>query len=322
MRIRFLLLLALVVFAPLAAVAQSSPFAALPGWTSGRVADAMPAFLAGCARPAPQWQRACADARALPPGDEGAARAFLERDFQPVRLGQVLVTGYYEIEVAGSRTPGGPYQVPVLAPPRDPARFDRGAIEQGALAGRHLEIAWLTSAADLYFLQLQGSGRIRLPDGSTMRVAITAANGRASIPTSTLFGDAGIPGNDLSIGGIRRWIAAHPGQGTARLSRDPSFAFFQEMRGLAPQLGHPGAAGVPLTPLHSVATDPAAVPLGTPLWIAGGRVPSLVLAQDTGEPIHGAAHIDLFCGWGGPAEGAGGSLYTRSDAWVLMPRLS
>jgi membrane-bound lytic murein transglycosylase A len=303
------------------AAAQPAAFAALPGWTDGRIAEALPSFIAGCARPAAPWRRACADARGVAPGDEAAARAFLERNFQPVRLGPVLVTGYYELEVAGSRTPGGPYQVPVLRPPAEPGRFERSAIEQGALAGRHLEIAWLTNAADLYFLQLQGSGRIRLPDGSVMRVAIAAANGRPSIPTSRLFGDAGIPGNDLSIGGIRSWIAAHPRDGVARLSRDPSFAFFREMPGLSPEQGHPGAAGVPLTPLHSVATDPAALPLGTPLWIAGvGRVPRLAIAQDTGEPIRGAAHIDLFCGWGPGAERTGGSLFARGDVWVLVPR--
>ena len=185
-------------------------------------------------------------------------------------------------------------------------------------------MVWLTSAADLYFLQLQGSGRVRLDDGRVMRLGYAANNGRAPVATATLFADAALPNNDLSIPGLRAWIADHPGSGLARLSRDPSFVFFRES-GAAEARGHVGAQGAPLVPLRSIAVDPRYVPLGSPVWLdtvdsyTGRKLQRLMLAGDTGDQIHGAARADIFYGWDRAAEAQGGHQYAPGRSWLLRP---
>lgn len=301
------------------------PVQALPGWRQEHVADAIEPLRRACAKLDRRWRSVCADLRYVPAGDETAARSFVERDFRAFPLGTGLYTGYFELDVPGSRVRGGPYQVPVLSRPADPTRYARSAIEHGALAGQGLEIVWLTSASDLYFLQLQGSGRIRLPDGGIMRLGYAANNGHAPVPTDALFRNAGIPGNDLSIPGIRAWIARHPAAGLARLSQDPSFVFFHETTGASLADGHVGALGAPLVPMRSIAVDPAYVPLGSPVWLdtidssSGQRLQRLMLAGDTGDQIQGPARADIFYGWDHRAEAQGGHEYARGRSWVLRP---
>jgi membrane-bound lytic murein transglycosylase A len=244
--------------------------------------------------------------------------------FRPTLLGRAMTTGYFEIDIVASRTRGGPYQWPLLRPPRDPQRYSRGEILGGALAGQGLEILWFASAADLYFVQLQGSARVRLTDGSLIRVGGAAQNGRPSVPVAQLFRNA-ISGSDLSIPGLRAWSAAHPAQAQAVVSRDAAYFFMQE-RHVPPDQGPPGALGVPLTPLRSVAVDRRYIPLGAPVWLdtrisaTGERLRRLMLAQDSGEPISGPAHIDVFFGPGAPAEAVGGRQHADADVWVLLPR--
>ena len=299
---------------------------ALPGWTQDRQSEVVRLLLAECPRLDVTFRAACAEAPRVPPGDDAAARAFLQWAFVPRRQGQALFTGYFELELPGARQQGGPYQVPVLRVPPDPGRFDRAQIERGALAGRGLELVWLTSPADLYFLQLQGSGRIRLAEGGVLRIGSAALNGRASVPTATLFGDADISNHDLSIPNIRVWIAGHPTAGAARLARDPSYVFMAERGGLRDEEGPVGALGVPMAPLRSVAVDPHYVALGTLVWVAtqisatGQPMQRLMLAQDTGEPIHGPAHVDMFFGSGTQAEAVGGRQNAPGTVWVLVPR--
>jgi membrane-bound lytic murein transglycosylase A len=322
---RFLILLGLVlVWLPCAARAQTE-FDALPGWRADRVSDIVPLFLRSCPRLSAAFREACANAAHVPTGDEAAARAFLAASFRPSYVGRALTTGYFELDVAASRTQGGPYQWPLLRPPRDPARFDRMAILSGALAGQGLEMLWFASPADLYFVQLQGSARVSLAGGGVMRVGGAAQNGHPSIPTARLFANAGIPNNDLSIPAIRTWIAAHPREGAALLARDPSYFFMRE-RKLPPDQGPLGALGVSLTPLRSVAVDPAQIPLGAPLWVdarisaTNEPLQRLMLAQDMGEPIKGAEHIDLFFGPGARAEQVGGRQNAQAGVWVMLPR--
>ena len=304
--------------------AQDGATAALPGWQSDRVAAGMAAFLRGCPKLDQRFAQACADASRVRPGDDAAARDWLTRRFRPTRLGSDMATGYFELTVEGARERSAAFPIPVLAPPPHPDRYGAQDVANGALDGRGLELAWLRNRADLFFLMLQGSGRVHLDDGHTIRLGTAASNNRHQIPTERLFGDAGIPGRDLSIAGIRAWVAAHPAEGEARLARDPSYVFFRETPGIPPALGPYGALGVPLTPLRSVAASPG-VPLGTPLWISTtlqDRRPfqALVVAQDTGDQIRGLARLDLFFGAGPAAEAWGGRQYARSDVWLLQPR--
>ena len=319
-----ILLCMLLVGMPLVAAAQE-PFDALPGWRNEHVADVVPLFAASCPRLAPSFRAACATARTVPPGDEAAARAFVEGAFRPTHLGDALTTGYFEMDMRASRTADARYRWPLLRPPHDPTAFDRGQILSGALAGQGLELAWFASPADLYFVQLQGSARLVFADGSVMRVGGAAQNGRASVPTGNLFRDVGIPNNELSIPMIRAWSVVHGREAETLLARDPAYFFMRERRSAADQ-GPTGTLGVPLTPLRSIAVDPAFVPLGAPVWLdteisaLDQTLRRLMLAQDTGEPIKGADHVDLFFGPGPRAEALGGRQHARAGLWVLLPR--
>jgi len=274
----------------------------LPGWQEERVATALPALLSACLGRLPPY--VCTD--------EAAARAFLRTAFTPAAPQRVDFTGYFSISLPGARSPGPRFQTPVLRPSAESGRYDRAAILGGALAGRGLELAWLRNPADLFFLQLQGSGRITLEEGGVLDVTSAGSNGRAPIDTARLFATADVPNNDLSITALRAWVASHPGQGLRRLAIDPSYVFFREGRAR-------GASGALLTPMRSLAVDPASFPLGRPVWIAAGRLQRLMVAQDTGAPIRGARRADIFFGAGPAAEVEGGQLDTTGYAWQLLP---
>ncbi len=311
--------------APAPATSQPADFAQLPGWSSDRVADIIPLFAASCPRLDSSFRVACQEVGRVPRDDEAAARTFVQWAFRPAYVGDALFTGYFELDVAGSRVPGGPYKWPLLRPPPDPRRYSRAQVLSGALAGRGLELVWFASAADLYFVQLQGSARVHLPDGQVMRVGGAAQNGFGSIPVADLFADAGIPNHDLSIPAIRAWAAAHPAEAQARLGREQSYFFFAE-RPLHADQGPLGALGVPLAPLRSAAVDPKNIRFGSLMWVnteisAMHRpLQRLFLAQDSGEPIHGPVHVDLFFGPGPRAEAIGGREDARGGLWVLVPR--
>jgi len=247
-------------------------------------------------------------AEAVQAPSEAAARDWLRRRFVPVALPHLLYTGYFEITVAGARAPGGGFLTPVLRRPRDAGAYDRAAILGGALDGRGLELAWLRSPAELFFLQLQGSGRVALAEGGMLRLASAGSNGRPAVPTEVLFGSAA---DDLSIPGLRGWAARHPAQAAARIARDPSYVFFRPSNA-----GPVGSNGERLTPLRSLAVDPAVIALGSPVWIDGGGLRRLMFAQDTGAGIRGL-HADIFFGAGPSAEDVGGHLHEVGRAWRL-----
>ncbi len=357
--------------APLTPIA----FSQLPGWPESNPAAVLRAFVQGCAAlaqlppqqsvggsgeaarlggEAGQWSRVCSDANALKVGDEMAARAFFERDFQPYALGSGLVTGYYEPEVQGSRTPTDEYQVPLLRLPADLVRarlgefdpdlkgqsitgrvagsmlvpyFDRQEIDQGALDGQNLALLWLRSPVDAFFLQIQGSGRVILPSGEVVRVTYAGQNGRKYVAIGKLLQERGaIPPGQVTMQSIRTWLAAHPEQGRAVMEEDPSYVFFKEVYGLQPDAGPPGTLGASLTPGRSVAVDPRVVPLGAPLWldstdpITGKPWHGMVVAQDTGGAVTGQGRIDLFFGWGAQAAEAAGRMQAQGRSYVLLPR--
>lgn len=300
-----------------------------------------------------EWARFCADATALveqlrpprrrrppPPRTlareaalrEAALRAFLEDRLEPVAVGPGLLTGYYEPELRGAEFPNGPFAVPLHAmPPSPPAGHrhpDRAAIETGALDGRGLEIVWVDDAVDAFFLHIQGSGRVLLQDGRTLRLGYAGQNGHPYRGIGRPLLERGaITREGMSMQGIRAWLAiGPPGEVTALLRSNASYVFFRVLEGLRPDQGAPGALGVPLTPMRSIAVDPAWVPLGAPLFIAtrdpldGRPLRRLVLAQDVGGAIKGQGRGDLYWGWGDAAGARAGRMYDHAEVFVLLPR--
>lgn len=291
------------------------------------------------------WSQPCRQAATWPDGD---AADFFAHQLAPVQVGdgQAFVTGYYEPEIAGSRTPSPQYAVPVYKRPPDlvegdlgnffpelkgrrirgrveAGRFvpypDRGQIEDGALKGRQLEIAWAADPIEFFFLQIQGSGRLRLPDGSVMRIGYDGQNGREYVGIGKLLRDRGLLGPDqLSMQGVMAWLRANPTQADALMREDKSYVFFRELAGPGPI----GALGVPVVGRVSLAADPAFVPLGAPVLLQLDRTEAngLWVAQDTGGAIKGANRFDSFWGAGEQARTIAGGMSGRGKAWLLIPR--
>jgi membrane-bound lytic murein transglycosylase A len=328
-------------------------FQELDGWSSDRVADAVPAFVKSCERattqkpdgapldPAAQggnfgvvrdWRPLCTLAANLPRGDEGAARRFFEKNFVPVLVASKgastgLVTGYWEAEFAGSRTRQGPFQTPVYRRPPDLADnkpyLDRAAIEDGALAGKGLEVAWLRSPDDLFVLQLQGSGRIRLEDGGIVRLVTQANNNRPFVDVNQMLVDDGtIPKAQFSENSVRGWMRDNPGKAAVLRRKDPLYVFFREKDGDGP-VGYQGAV---LTAKRSLAVDQHYIPLGAPLWLDARdkyrpvSVQRLVVTQDTNDGITGPLRGDFYWGSGKSAAARGSDFYADGRYWLLLPK--
>lgn len=307
---------------------------------------------------AAQWLPACAAAATVPTGDDTAARAFFEAWFQPYAVadtvGSGLFTGYYEPEVDGSRTPGEGYATPLLGRPDDLVQvdlgafspelqgkhvtgrlqgdqlvpyYDRAAIVDGALAPRRLDLLWLTDPVDAFVLQIQGSGRVRLRDGGTVRVSYAGQNGRPYVPLGRVLAERGdIPLKQVSMQSIRAWLAAHPDQAAAVMNQNPSYVFFRELDDLHPDQGPPGALGVSLTPGRSIAVDKRFIPLGAPVFVSttdpldNRPFDRLTLAQDLGGAIRGPVRADIFWGWDRDAEARAGSMNAKGADYLLLPR--
>ena len=297
------------------------------------------------------WRSVCDTARAWPASD---AVRFFETQFDTMRLGdgKTFVTGYFEPEIAGSRTRQPGYDVPVYRLPPDLVRawpadmplaertgnpplgrtdengnhvpyYDRAAIVDGALAGKGLEIAWVADAAEFFFLQVQGSGLIRLPDGSLMRIGYAGQNGRGYVGIGALMRERGLIGEGPgqypgSMQGILRYIRENPEAGRALMNENPSWIFFKENTGDGPL----GSLNVPVRAGSSVATDPAFITLGAPVWLDVDRAEAdgLWIAQDTGGAIKGANRFDTFWGNGPEARLIAGGMSARGQALVLLPK--
>jgi membrane-bound lytic murein transglycosylase A len=299
----------------------------------------------------------------LAPQDTESARAFFEQNFQPVRIGRLgeaqgLLTGYFEPIVAGSRFPTPEFHVPLYRRPRDleaagykpgtlafpnkGARigrrndknelmpyYDRAAIEAGALDGQGLEICWLKSSSDLLAIQIEGSGRVILEDGTPLRVAFDSHNGYAFSSIERVLIDRNvIPRKDISTQAIRDWMATHPDEAAKVRAANRSYIFFR-ITGLTNE-GEPlGAQGVPLTPGRSIAVD-RVHQYGTPFFIdadlpsASGKGASpfrrLMIAQDTGSAIVGPARADLYWGAGDEAGRIAGRIRHPGRFVMLLPR--
>jgi membrane-bound lytic murein transglycosylase A len=308
------------------------------------------------------WKPSCADADRLPSAVDGeVARAFFERWFTPYRVTdrgepEGLFTGYYEPLLHGSRRPGGRYTIPLHGPPADLIRIDLGRfdpdlagqwiagrvadgtfvpyhprrdIENGALANDRLELVWVDDPIDKFFLQIQGSGRVQLDDGSLIRVGYAAQNGhpyraigRDLIEIGALSREA------VSMQTIRAWLEANPAAAREIMNRNRSYVFFEERRVLDEGEGPLGAQGVPLTAGRSLAVDLRFLPLGAPVWLeTTAPYPEgeqafrrLVIAQDTGGAIDGVVRGDVFWGAGELAEATAGRMKSQGRYAVLLPR--
>ena len=265
---------------------------------------------------------------------------FYRFDWLKVGDGRAFATGYYEPEIEGSRTPLSGY-VPIYRAPPDLVRctqvngttgrgridqtgtcvpyFTRAEIEDGALAGKGLELAWAKDPVDLFFVEIQGSGRIHFPDGSVMRIGYAGQNGREYVAIGRLLRDRGIlPPGGASMQSIKDWIRANPDQGRALMRENLSYIFFKELTGAGPL----GALSVPVTPRATVAGDPNFVPLGAPVLLKMDRPEAngIWIAQDTGGAIKGPNRFDTFWGAGPEAVAIAGGMSASGEALILLPK--
>lgn len=334
-------------------------YAALPGWSGATAAASVRAFVAGCRNGASAraMRSACEQARALPAGDDAAARAFFERAFAayaviaPEGAREGLVTGYYEPLLDGSRKRSARFARPVFGTPEDLVVVDlagqypelRGMRLRGKLNGRRLEpyyargeiegrnggfpapvIAWVADPVELFFLQVQGSGQIRLETGERIRVGYADHNGHPYRSLGRYLVERGeLPLEQASMQSIKAWAAANPERTQEALNQNPSYVFFREL----PAAGGPiGAMGVPLEAGYSIAVDPQYLPLGAPVYLATTYPLSpeplerLVVAQDTGGAIKGAVRADFFWGTGPEAGLLAGRMRQPGRMWLLWPR--
>jgi len=330
-------------------VVEPARFSDLDGWAADRHGEALAAFVVSCTRleKDPDWGPACAEARTVPPGDDTAARRFFETALTPVAVtnngeAEGLFTGYYEPELAGCRAPSPSCAVPIYRRPpelvtvdlglfrphlkgeRIAGKVERGAlvpfpsrseIEQGTLAGRGLELAWAADPIDLFFLQIQGSGRLRLPDGTLLRLGFDGQNGHPYVPIGRLLLERGELERPVTMQSIKEWLRRAPDSAPRLLAENPSYVFFRELSGEGPI----GSLGVPLTPGRSLAVDRTFLPLGAPLWLEAGDIRRLVVAQDTGGAIKGPVRGDLFWGAGAEAEERAGAMQDKGRMWLLVP---
>lgn len=349
------------IYGPALANVRAGPPAHQLGLGVGNARAALTSFITSCPRltrrpdtsglTRPQdWQPACNAARNWPTDD---AAGFFHRWFETAEVagGDAFVTGYYEPEIAGVRTRQPGFNVPVYARPADLVRarpgdaaplsdgkmplgrydddgrfvsyYDRAAIEDGALAGRGLEIAWVADPVEFFFLQIQGSGRLRAPDGSIMRIGFAGQNGYAYTGIGTVLKDRGVIGSGPgkypgSMQGLMQYLRENPRDGREVMRGNRSYVFFREITGDGPV----GALGVPVRGRSTVAADPAYVPLGAPVWLEVDHkhVNGLWVAQDTGGAIKGANRFDSFWGAGPDARRIAGGMSGRGRALIFLPK--
>jgi len=297
------------------------------------------------------WRPSCAAAGTWP---DAEAQRFFEDQFEAVVVGpgESHVTGYYEPEIAGSRTRRPGFEVPVYRMPPDLVRdwpaetpasertgraplgrrdasgnfvpyFKRAEIEDGALAGQGLEIAWAADAIEFFFLQIQGSGRLKTPEGEVIRIGYAGQNGAGYTAIGGIMRQRGLIGEGTgyatSMQGIVQYLRDHPTEGRAIMRENESWVFFRELTGDGPL----GALEVPVRRENSVAADPAYVPLGAPVFLHGGdrqELHGLWIAQDTGGAIKGPNRFDSFWGAGDDAERIAGGMNDRGRALLLLPK--
>lgn len=339
---------------------QPAQWGDLPGWREDDLRPALAAFLASCPvlEKDGRWSAACAGARRRRDADSAALRAYFEEAFAPHRVvnpdgsSEGLVTGYYEPLLRGSRQRSARYPYPILAVPDDLLVIDLAEVApdtkhlrlRGRIEGRRVVpyysraeleargdalpaevLLWAADAVELFFLQIQGSGRVELPDGSRVRLGYADQNGHPYRSIGRWLVEQGeLTLEQASMEGIKAWGRAHPGRLAEVLQANPSYVFFRELAG--GDGGPPGALGVPLSDGRSIAVDPRSIPLGAPVFLDTTQPLSerplrrLVVAQDTGGAIRGPVRADFFWGFGPAAGAQAGRMRQRGRMWVLLPR--
>ncbi len=330
---------------------ETVSWAELEGWADDDHAAALATFMDSCnvivrgtpTRHASQpfyagLQSACRRALKTPPAGAAAARIFFERNFRPMRISPLgestgFLTGYYEPIIEGSRVPNAEFNVPLYRTPPNLTKpyLERATIENGALAGRKLEICWLKDPTDLFFAQIQGSARVKLvEDGKVLRLNYSSHNGWPYTAIGgILINREIVPREEMSMDRIREWIEANPKEGKELRRRNKSYVFFRET-GLTEHEQPVGAQGVSLTPGRSIAVDRNIHIYGTPFFIEAelpfdsenseNKFQRLMVSQDTGGAIRGVARADLYFGAGsGPAHVAG-RIRHPGHFTILIPR--
>jgi len=336
---------------------ETLSFATLDGWKDDDHGAAFATFLKSCgvilnatramrsARPVfGALFKVCERAAVAGQLDRDHARAFFEDNFKPVRVmpaGQTegFFTGYYETEVDGSRFPSDEYTVPVYAAPAETVKrhqskvfpnLDRTKIEDGALAGKELEICYVKNPIDAFFAQIQGSTRVKLDSGKLLRLNYIASNGQPYTPVGKFLIDRGIVSKEeMSMDKIREFMEANPEEGKALRRKNRSFVFFQETA-LGAHNECIGAQGVPLTPGRSLAVDKRIHVYGTPIWIDADlpidsekpetKFRRLLFAQDTGSAIVGPARADIYFGHGEEISHIAGRIKQYGQFVMLAPQ--
>jgi membrane-bound lytic murein transglycosylase A len=341
--------------APETARYEARSFADLPGWNEARLVPSLRAFMGSCAR-VNVLKRVCELAKALPDGDEQAARQFYESAFIPYALvsseagDSGLITGYYEPIIDGSRAPGATHRFPIFGVPQDLVVVDLAALNpelrqlrlRGRLDGRRVVpyysraeidargesfqapvIAWTGDPVELFFLQIQGSGQVRLENGERIRVGYADQNGHPYRSLGRYLVERGeLALEQASMQGIKTWAAANPEKLREALNHNASYVFFRE---LAPTDGPIGALGVPLHAQFSLAVDRRYVPLGAPVYLATtfplseDPLERLIAAHDTGGAIRGVVRADFFWGTGVDAGALAGRMRQQGRMWLLWP---
>jgi membrane-bound lytic murein transglycosylase A len=338
----------------------------LPGWIEDDFTQAWPALLASCGAPRMHaaWSAFCKAATQVSPRDANAQRALLmsqlrayrviteSQDGKHDRRDTGMITGYYEPVLKGARRRGGAYQTPLYSVPDDLVTVELGDLYpalkgervRGRLQGRRItpypdraqlndgktlagrEILWVDSAIDAFFLQIQGSGRVQLDDGSTVRLAFADVNGHPYRAIGRYLVDRGeLTVEQATMPGLRQWLAEHPARQAEVFNSNPSVVFFREEKLGDPAMGPRGSLTVPLTAARSLAIDPRLLPLGAPFFLAtshpvsGAPLQRLMLAQDTGGAIRGALRADFFWGLGAEAGDAAGRMRAEGALWLLWP---
>ncbi|MDX2495802.1 MAG: MltA domain-containing protein [Desulfuromusa sp.] len=332
----------------------------IDGWLLDYPTAAFRAFQASCRAigKRERWQQVCSEAGVLAPVDDLTTREYFERFFQPYQVrnedgsSDGLITGYYGPELLGSRLPTEEFKYPLYSQPdnmliidlnelypelskyrlrgrivgnRVVPFFERAEIDNGGNPLFGQELFWVKDPVDLFFLHIQGSGRIRLPDGELVMVNYANQNGHPYRSIGKLLLERNAMTRDqMSMQNIRRWVKENPEAGKQLLSENPSYVFFRELS--ADFTSPPGALGVPLTALRSLAVDPHTIPLGAPVFLSttfpgtDNPLQQLMVAQDTGGAIKGQVRADFFWGMGNDAGKIAGRMKQDGRLWVLLPK--
>lgn len=326
-------------------------YEALPGWRQDDHVAALKTFLASCAvlaakaRPAAEgsgisvserlWKSLCEDGKKSLLGQE-QARLFFERRFMPYRVNnngreQGLFTGYYEPVLYGAFRQYGDFQYPLyMAPPElknSRSYYTHAEINDGALAGRKLEMVWVDDPVMLFFLQVQGSGRVKLTSGKELYVGYAGKNNQPYVSLGKVMGEQGLlPKDQINFFTIRQWLYQHRAEAFRLMEKNPSYVFFEKRS----KPGAIGAIGAVLTPMRSLAVDSRYIPYGLPLYIET-ELPAypqqqpaplrrLMTAQDTGGAIRSPVRADIFFGTGDEAEYLAGYMAKKGVYTLLVPK--